>query len=114
MTMRREQALIKAKSSDRLTAELAQRVMGWGVAPDRFLLGKRSWMPRWRFQPTNKLEDAFRVLETACPDFYRMGAGKRGTFSVEVQIHGKIGKSRGDSKPLAISLAVAQALGLEE
>jgi len=114
MSTGRNKAIIKPKSSEHLTAELAQRVMGWSVAPDRFLIGNRSWMPRWRFQPTNKLEDAFRVLETASPEFYSMGSEKRGTFSVEVRIGGKVGKSRGDSKPLAITLAVARALGLEK
>jgi hypothetical protein len=101
------------QNTERLTAELARRVMGWAVAPDRFLTGQRGWMPRWRFQPTNKLEDAFRVLEAANPEFYRMGSKQRGTFVAEVCINGKVGKSEGDSKPLGITLAVARALGLE-
>ena len=29
-------------TAEALTAELAQKVMGWNVAPDRFLLGNRS------------------------------------------------------------------------
>jgi hypothetical protein len=43
-----------------------------------------------------------------------MGSKRSGAFSVEVRIDGKVGKSRHDSKPLAITLAVARALGLEE
>ena len=88
--------------------------MKWKVAPNRFLLGNRNWMPRWRFQPTKKLEDAFRVLEQARPEFYSMSAKNCGTFSVEVRIEGKMGKAWNESKPLAIALALARALGLEE
>jgi hypothetical protein len=99
---------------ERLTTELVIRVMGWAVAPDRFLTGQRSWMPRWRFQPTNRLDDAFRVLETARPEYYSMGSRACGTFFVEVCIGGKLGTCKHNSKPLAITLAVARALGLEE
>jgi hypothetical protein len=60
-----EQAL--AAITGDLTTLLARRVMGWEIAPDRFLMGKRKWMPRWRFQPELKLEDAFRPLEAAMP-----------------------------------------------
>jgi len=52
-------------TSDVVTARLAERVMGWSVAPDRYLIGNRSWIPRWRFQPLERLEDAFRLLEKA-------------------------------------------------
>jgi hypothetical protein len=71
-------------------------------------------MPRWRFQPTKKLEDAFRVLEQARPEFYSMSAANRRTFSVEVRIDGKVGEARNESKPLAITVALARALGLEK
>src|SRR5436853_200927 len=50
-------------TSECLTAIVAERVMGWTVAPDRFMTGKRRWMPRWRFQPLAKLDDAFGLLE---------------------------------------------------
>jgi len=48
---------------DQLNVVFAERIMGWRVAADRFLLGNRSWLARWRFQPCRKLEDAFRLLE---------------------------------------------------
>jgi hypothetical protein len=54
-------------TGERLTAILAQRVMGWRVAPDRFLMGNRRWSPRWRFQPTERVKDAYRLLERAAP-----------------------------------------------
>jgi hypothetical protein len=101
-------------TAEALTAELAQKVMGWGVAPDRFLIGNRSWIPRWRFQPLERLEDAFRLLEKAQPEQYSMDGGPDGAFSVRVRIGGRLGKARDDSKPRAITLALARALGLGE
>jgi hypothetical protein len=96
-----------------LVSAIAQRVMGWEVAPDRFLLGGRRWMPRWRFQPTKNLEDAFLVLEQSKPEFYSMSGSNDKSFSVEVRIRGKVGEASNESKPLAIALAVARALGFE-
>jgi hypothetical protein len=96
-----------------LTAALARRVMGWEVAPDRFLTGKRRWMPRWRFQPEERLEDAFRLLEAAAPESYTMGRAGPGLFWVRVQIGGTTGQARDQSKPRAITQAVARALSIQ-
>jgi hypothetical protein len=101
-------------TAEALTAELAQKVMGWGAAPDRFLIGNRSWIPRWRFQPLERLEDAFRLLEKAQPEHYSMGLDDSGRFFAEVRIGGRLGKARDNSKPRAITLAVARAMGLRE
>ena len=96
-----------------LEATLAQRVMGWVVGPDRYVLRGSSWMPRWRFQPTRSIDDAFRLLDHARPESYSMGSNGRGVFSVKIQISGKSGAARDNRKALAITLAVARALGLE-
>ena len=96
-----------------LTTLLARRVMGWEIAPDRFLLGKRRWLPRWRFQPTERLEDAIRLLEEAEPREYTMGRQGRGLFWVRVKIGGTIGEAQGRSKARAITLAVARALQVD-
>ena len=96
-------------TTEDVTALLAQRVMGWDVAPDRFLLGHRRWIPRWRFQPIEKLEDAFRLLEAAAPQEYVMGC-RGGRFWVRVQIGPHTGEAQDQSKPRAIALAVARAL----
>ena len=101
-------------TGEALTAKLAERIMGWNVAPDRFLLGNRSWIPRWRFQPLERLEDAFRLLDKAEPERYSMGLDAGGRFFAEVRIGGRLGKARDDSKPRAITLALACALGLGE
>lgn len=96
-----------------LTTLLAQRVMGWGIAPERFLLGRRAWIPRRRFQPTERLEDAFRLLEEAAPQEYTMGREGKGLFWARVQIGRATGRARDLSKPRAITLAVARALKLQ-
>ena len=74
-----------AARSEDLTTLLARRVMGWDVAPDRFLVGNRKWMPRWQFQPAEKLEDAFRLLEAAAPQEYTMGCEGQELFWVRVR-----------------------------
>jgi hypothetical protein len=93
-----------------LTTLLARRVMGWEVAPDRFLMGKRKWIPRWRFRPEEKLEDAFRLLEATAPQKYTMSREGPGLFRVLVRIEGKNGQAEDRSKPRAITLAVCRAL----
>jgi|SRR5579863_7809002 len=100
-------------TSEQLTVTLAHRVMRWGAGPDRFLLGGRRWLPRWRFRPDQCLTDAFRLLEEANPEQYAMGSEKRGEFWVRVGIAGNVGEARNTSKPKAITLAVARALGID-
>jgi Phage ABA sandwich domain len=100
-------------TSENLAVLLAERVMGWTVGPDRFLLGNRGWMPRWRFQPTEKLDDAFRLLEEASPQEYSICGDDKGSIHVQVRINGNAGEARGASKPLAIAHAVARAVGIE-
>ena len=100
-------------TSEQLTAILAERVMGWTVGPDRFMMGNRGWMPRWRFQPTDKLEDAFRLLEEAGPQDYSICGDDKGGIHVRVRIDGTAGEAREASKPLTITYAIARAVGIE-
>lgn len=97
---------------ENLTATLAAQVMGWGVGPDRFLLGHRSWVPRWRFQPAVRLQDAFRLLEQAAPEEYTMGAAENGGFWVKVRLADGTREARELSKARAITFAIARALAL--
>ncbi len=101
-------------TDERLIDELARRVMNWKPGPDRFVKSGRSWIPRWRFQPAEKLEDALRLLETAAPEDYSMRGDGRGNFSVRVRIGDTTGEATGVSKPRAITLAIARALGIDE
>ena len=100
-------------TNDQLTALLAQRVMGWTIGPDRFMMGGRRWQPRWRFQPAKNLEQAMRLLERLAPQEYSMGTGEKGTFWARVVISGVVREARESSQARAVTLAVARAIGLE-
>lgn len=100
-------------TNENLAALLAKRVMGWGVGPDRFLTGNRGWIPRWRFQPTEKLPDALRLLDAAAPVEYDMRGGDGGTFHVRVRIGDTAAEVSSPCKPRAITCAIARAIGIE-
>ena len=97
-----------------LTAVLAARVMKWGVAPNRFLLDGRRWVPRWRFRPAEKIEDAFRLLEALNPEEYDMAGRRSDNFCVRIRLdNGAIGEASDESKARAITYAVARAIGID-
>lgn len=95
-----------------LTAVLAERVMGWKIAPDRFIKARQSWIPRWRFQPLVDLADAFQLLDQVAHR-YSLTSDSSHTFRAEVQIGARRGKASGKNQARAITVAVARALGLE-
>lgn len=99
-------------NAEQLTARLAEQVMGWTVAPGRFLLGDRKWIPRWRFQPLSNIEHAFELLEKAASTF-KLATAPDGTFTARVQVGDHIGIASGEPKATSISLAVARAIGLD-
>jgi hypothetical protein len=99
-------------SDDRLTEELAHQVLGWSVGPDRFVMDGRRWLPRWRFQPAARLEDAFRLLDRAAPQEYAMGAAENGGFWAKVRVAGVTGEAHESSQARALTLAIARAIGL--
>jgi hypothetical protein len=104
---------LRVSGVERLNGELARRLMGWGVAADRFLKDGRRWMPRWRFQPTKNLENAIALLEAANPAECSIVRHRHGDWSVTLMIGENTGKAQDGSQPRAITLAVAQALGLD-
>ncbi len=95
-----------------LTDLVAERVMGWRVGPERFLLSQRQWKKRTYFQPTLRAADAFRLLQGAGPDRYSVTRASSGAYSVRVQIGKRVGRASESSEALAITLAVARAFGL--
>jgi hypothetical protein len=99
--------------AEKLITILAERVMGWRVAPDRFLMSDRRWLPRWRFLPTEKIEHALWVLEKVKPQKYSIEGDALGNIRVKVQIADKSGEARATSMPLAICQAIAKAIGVE-
>src|ERR1019366_3825353 len=99
----------RAVTSDLLTATLAEKVMHWGVAPDRFLLGNRQWISRTQFQPLNRVQDAFRLLRKLTSMFSLTSSGD-GVFTAAVRIGDRTGRASGESEAATILLAVARAL----
>jgi len=99
-------------TDQRLTNELACRVMGWRVTPDRFITSGRSWLPKWRFSPLLRLEDALQLLDHAASD-YRLSTVDGHRFTAEVRVGGRRGKASGKSRPRTITMAIANAVGLE-
>jgi hypothetical protein len=99
-------------TNDHLTAVLAERVLGWRAAPDRFIKPGRSWTPRSRFKPFTRLEDAFLLLDRA-GGTYMLSVGADGVFSAEVRIGERVGKTIGEPKARAITVAISRAVGIE-
>jgi hypothetical protein len=97
---------------DRLTVQVAQTVMHWRVAPDRFIKSGRSWIPKWRFSPCTRIEDSFLLLDNA-GGTYTLSLDAKGVFTAQVRIGNRVGKASGDSKPRTITRAIARALGLD-
>ncbi len=97
-------------TSDQLTAILVERVLGWKTCPDRFVKTERSWTPRSRFRPFDRLEDAFLLLDTARA-VYNL-SGSAGVFTARVRIGRGVGKASGEPKARTITLALSQALGI--
>jgi hypothetical protein len=100
-------------SMDLLTAALVKRVMRWEVRPDRFLTDNRGWIARGRFRPTERMQDAFKLLVAAKPTDYSLGGGNGKRSWAKVQIGGVFGEASDQSLPTAICLATARALGIE-
>ena len=100
-------------NTELLTSAVAERIMRWTVCPDRFITGKRAWMPPWRFQPTERIEDAFRLLERAAPREYSIVGDDKGTFRATVRLEQTIGEAIGGSQPFALTCAIARACGIE-
>jgi hypothetical protein len=100
-------------SVDHLTVVLAERIMGWTAGPDRFSMGKRKWIPRWRFHPTNRMEDALVLLKHLAPDRYEMGCGENGVFWAKVHIACTTGAAHEASQAKALTFAIAGAVGIE-
>jgi hypothetical protein len=97
----------------RLVEEIARVVFGWRSAPGRFITGGRSWLPRWRFSPFERLDDAFEVLDRVS-EHYALSGRKGGTgFTAKVRVGRRLGKVSGEGKARTITLAVVHALGLE-
>jgi hypothetical protein len=95
-----------------LVDQLAQQVLHWRVGPDRYLTQNRSWLPRWKFDPLNRLDQAFRLLDAAAPSRYGISFSN-GRFHVEVEVKGIIGRASDTSRTRAIVTALGRSLKLK-
>jgi hypothetical protein len=98
-------------NEDRLTEILAVQVMGWRVAPGRYIKRGRTWIPSWRFAPFTKIEDAFEVLEAAGSAYTLRGA-TGAIFEAEVHVGTSVGHASGGAKARTVCTALVRALGL--
>ena len=98
-------------TNEQLTAFLAVKVLAWKACPDRFIQSGRRWIPKWRFAPLIRLDDAFLLLEKA-GGTYVLSFDATDIFTAEVQIRGRLGKANGEPKACAITLAISRALGI--
>jgi hypothetical protein len=96
---------------DRLKEELAVRLLGWKAGPDRFLKSGGGWLPKWRFKPFTRLEDAFLLLDHTGGS-YVLSVGADGVFGAEVRVGERVGKASGEPKARAITVALSRALGI--
>jgi hypothetical protein len=108
-TARHEKRVV---SSDELTAILAERIMRWGVCPERFLLEGRSWLPRWRFQPLIDIDDAFQLLSSSVGTLVLTNA-KNGSYVSHVKLGRRTGRATSPSAATSITVAIARALTLD-
>jgi hypothetical protein len=98
-------------TDERLTDELASRVLGWRLAPGRYIKANRGWTPRSKFRPLLDLRDAFRLLEAASDD-YRLFALPGHLFSAHVRLAGRTGSASGHKTARTVTIALARALGV--
>ena len=95
-----------------LVDELARLVLGWRLAPDRYLKPQRGWVPRFKFRPLTDIRDAFRLLDQLTDDYSLTAVPGRG-FTVEVRSKGRIGRASGEIAARTIMFALAQFFGLD-
>jgi hypothetical protein len=96
-----------------VTEALASQVLGWRSAPGRFLTTGKSWLPKSRFRPFDRLEHAFLLLDKASGRYMLSCAHGSPSFSASVTVGKRTGKAQGEAKARTITQAIARALGME-
>jgi hypothetical protein len=99
-------------TNDQLTAILAERILGWRVGPERFILASRQWITRAHFQPSDRIQDAFRLLKEAASGFSLIKTPD-GVFTATVQVGDRTGTSSGHAAAATITRAIARAIGVD-
>jgi hypothetical protein len=100
-------------TNEHLSALLAERVLGWRAGPNRYIMADRQWLKRERFQPTKRIDAAFRLLIAIRPFDYKLEGSGSDVCWARVRTPGGSGEAKNPSMPLAICLAIARALGID-
>jgi hypothetical protein len=101
----------QAVNEERLTERLASRILGWKLAPGRFVKPNRGWTPRWQFAPFRKVEDVLLLLDRMAATYALTVAD--GSCTAEVRLANRSGGASDVSLARALTLALVTALGLE-
>jgi hypothetical protein len=102
---------VLAMGSDQFTATLAERILHWKACPDRFVKSGRAWIPRNRFRPLARVEDALLLLSHTASNYSLTRID--GLFTAEVRIGVRTGTASGGPIARTITLAIGRALGIE-
>jgi len=98
--------------AQQLTEALARMALGWKTAPNRYLMRDRGWLPMWRFKPTERIADAFQLLETDAVLDYVLRVDRHGVCWVKVRTTATSAEASGTSLPLTICVAIARVYGI--
>lgn len=98
-------------SGERVVDALAIRVLGWRLAPGRYIKSGRRWIPQWRFQPLTNIDDAFQLLNTGAGSLV-LRTAKDGSYVAQVKLGQRMGRASSPNVAASISVAIARAIGL--
>ena len=101
-------------TDDALADRLAEIVLGWKAKAERYQTPDRRSLPRWRFQPSRRIESALMLLDAAKPEQYTMARQRGGIFYASVTLAGTRGECRSRCLPAAVVRALARALQIEK
>jgi hypothetical protein len=93
-----------------LTDELVRLVLGWRLAPNRYLKPDGGWTSRLQFQPFKNIHQALQLLEAVTTN-YTLESAPDNVFKVEARLSDRVANTSGKSKSRTITLAVAQLVG---
>jgi hypothetical protein len=98
-------------TTEEATRQLACLVMGWRLAPNRFLQQNRAWIPAWRFQPFVNVRDAEALLEASQCEYSL--SFEKGRFTARILGEGCVATASGTNKANTITTALARSKGME-
>jgi hypothetical protein len=102
----------KRATDERVVDELVCRVLGWRLAPGRYIKSGRRWIPQWRFQPLTNIDDAFQLLNAGAGSLV-LKTTKDGSYAAQVKLGQRTGRATAPSVASSITVAIARAIGLD-